>query len=266
MRFKRPLLLAIAILAPLLIGATFPGFVDQVRTLAVSLTAPVLKTQDQVGHFLKTELGYLIQWHSLRSENEALKTEVAGLRSELLKLEELKHEKERLEQLLNLKQRLIRPGVAARVIARDPSQWTHFAVIDKGYKDGVRKNTVLIHPSGLVGKVVAAGAHASRAILLIDGKSRVSALNQKSRDEGLVEGTGLLVLKMTYLDNTAEIHIGDTIIASGSGGVFPKGIPIGQVQLVGRDKDRLGVYALVKPFVSFSKLEEVLCVSSQTNA
>ncbi|MBI4395223.1 MAG: rod shape-determining protein MreC, partial [Candidatus Omnitrophica bacterium] len=104
----------------------------------------------------------------------------------------------------------------------------------------------------------------ARAILLTDSESRASAMNERTRTVGLVEGTSSAMLKMSYLDRTSEIQIGDLIMSSGVGGIYPKGIPIGKVELVSGEKDRPSLYALVKPNVEFPKLEEVLCVSSLT--
>ena len=264
MRYKRPLFLAIAVSLPLLIGAAAPQFVDQLRTFAVSLTHPFLEFQAQASHFFKTEIQYVLEWPRLRKENEALRVEVESLRSKVSNLEEVKRENLRLKELLSLKEKVHQKAVAARVIGRDPSHWSQFIVINKGLRDGIRKNTVLVHPDGLVGRVISAGRHSARAILLVDGESRASAMSEKARVAGLIEGTGSLMLKMTYLDRTSEIEVGDIIISSGLGGIYPKGIPVGKVQLVGGEKDRPSLYALVKPFVSFSKLEEVLCVSSLT--
>ena len=89
-------------------------------------------------------------------------------------------------------------------------------------------------------------------------------MNERTRDVGLIEGLGSSNLKMTYLDRNSDTQVGDVILSSGLGGIYPKGIPIGKVELVGGDKDHASLFAMVKPFVSFSKLEEVLCVLPQT--
>ena len=264
MRFKRPLFLAGAIIFPLLIGATFPNLVDHARTFTVSVTRPILEVQHRITYFFEAEITRLLEWRVLREENQKLRLEVERLKSELVRFEETEKKAERLERLLSLKDTVSGKGKAARVIARDPSHWAQYIVIDRGSHDNVRKNTVLIHPDGLVGKVVAAGGRSARAILLTDRGSRASAMNERTRDVGLIEGLGSSTLKMTYLDRNSDIQVGDVILSSGLGGIYPKGIPIGKVELVGGDKDRASLFAAVRPFVSFSKLEEVLCVSSQT--
>ena len=263
MRFKRPLIVTAVALLPLLVGATSPQFTEAIRTFAVSATRPILDTQGRIGRFLRTEINQVLEWPRLRKENENLRAELVDLKAKLVGLEELKHHAEHLETLLKLEDGIQEKTIAARVIGRDPSHWSQFIVINKGSQEGVDKNTVLIHPDGLVGKVVASGSHSARAILLPDSESRVSAMNQRTRDVGLIEGTGSPLLKMTYLDRQADVQIDDVIISSGVGGIYPKGIPIGKIEMVAEEKDRLSLYAIVRPFVSFAKLEEVLCVSSQ---
>lgn len=265
MHLKRSLFLVGAVLFPLLIGAISPQFVQHVRSLTTTVTGPFLEIQNRVTSFCTKQIGYFLEWPKLRAENEALQAEIEKLKSELLDLDETKHKISRLESILKLKQNFIKQGMAAQVVARDPSHWTQFIVMNKGTRDGIRKNTVLINADGLVGKVVVAGAYSARAILLTDPEARASALNQRTRDVGLIEGNGSLMLKMTYLDRHSDIQIGDMIMTSGLGGIYPKGIPIGKVELVGTEKNNLSLYASVKPFVSFAKLEEVLCISSQTN-
>ena len=262
MRLKRPLFLVSAILIPVFIGAAAPHFIDQIRTFTISAAQPFLELQSQLVHFAKTQVQYIVEWPALREENQSLKAELNGLKAELDHLEEIKRENERFESLLDLKQKIGGRVFAAQVIGRDPSHWSQFIVINKGIRASVKKNTVLVHPEGLVGKVVSAGRQSARAILLVDAESRVSAMNQRTRDLGLIQGIGSPMLKMTYLDRFSNVQVGDVIISSGLGGIYPKGIPIGKVEMVGVEKDRLKLYALLRPFVSFSKLEEVLCIPS----
>jgi rod shape-determining protein MreC len=263
-RFKRSLILAVAVLSPLLVGASFSHFVDQARTTVTAAASPFLEFQDQITRWVQTGIQAVFEWPVLRQKNEALETDLKSLHRELIGLEELKQEKARLEALLNLKTSSYQRAAAARVIARDPSHWSQFIVIDKGSVDGIREDAVLVHPDGLIGKVVSSGRYSARAILLTDPESRVSALNQRTRDVGLIKGTGAFTLKMTYLDRESKVQVGDLIVSSGLGGIYPKGIPIGRVELVGEDRSQLALYAVVKPFVSFSKLEDLLCISSQT--
>ncbi|OGX04871.1 MAG: rod shape-determining protein MreC [Omnitrophica bacterium RIFCSPLOWO2_12_FULL_50_11] len=263
-RWKRPLILAGAVSFPLLIGAAHPPLAEQVRSLTTSALGPFLGLQSGLVLFLKSQTQTLLELPSLRERNVELQTQIQDLKAQLTQFDEMKSENTRLVSLLQLKADLPKSAVAAHVVGRDPSHWSHYITIDKGSKQGVHEDTVLLHPDGLVGKVISGGPFTSRAILLVDRHSRVSAMNQRTRDVGLIEGTDALDLRMTYLDRDAKIEVGDTVVSSGLGGIYPKGIPIGKVLMIGEADDDLMLYAIVKPFVPFSRLEEVLCVSKQT--
>ena len=265
MWLKRSLLVASAVFFPLLIGATSPNFVHTLRDITTTAIRPILETQDQVATVIKTQVRSVVEWPKLLKRNRELEEQLASVNAELINVRELKEENKRLQSLLALKQGSEFKTVAARVIGRDPSHWSLFIMLNRGTKDGVHEDVPLLSAEGLVGKVVSAGPDSSRAILLTDSQSRVSVFNQRTRDVGLIEGTGSPLLKMTFLDRGADIQVGDTIVSSGVGEVYPKGIPIGRVQLVAEDENRLGLSAVVKPFVSFAKLEEILCVLSPSN-
>lgn len=263
LRIRYAIFLLSALIFPILIGVTSPKVVQHARMTATAIVKPVLKLQTSITSFIQEQVHYVIEWPKLKKENESLKQQVADLERKLIEYPRLSHENKRLSALLDLKKRLSGRPVPAVVIGRDPSSWSHYIVIDRGKKDGIFENTPLIHPDGLVGKVVLAGRYSSRAILITDRESRVSALDVNTRDVGLIEGTGTMALKMTFLDSQAKVQAGDIIVSSGLGGVYPKGVPIGRVVAVGEEKDRLMLYAMVQPSVSFSKLEELLCIKSR---
>ena len=118
----------------------------------------------------------------------------------------------------------------------------------------------VVSAQGLVGRIVEVAPMSARAILLIDPESRVSALFQESRDLGVAEGDGSSWLRMTHIDRDSTVKLGDQVLSSGFGGVYPKGVLIGKVEMVGSEKESLELFATVRPFVNFSKLEEVLCI------
>ncbi len=263
MRFKQFLLFLSLILAPLLIGAYSPGVVRFGRNFSASLLEPFLEGAYQTRSFLRSQRDFAVQLFKIREENQRLHEENRALREEMTALKEIKQENVRLKQLLQFQQVSKWKAVSAQVIARDLSHWSYYVFINKGSRDGIREEMPVVTGDGLVGKVVSAGSNSSRVILLIDSESRVSALVQDTRDVGLIEGTGNALLKMTYLDFRAQIGVGTTVVSSGFGGIYPKGVPIGEVVQIGEDKNKLSLYAVVKPFAHFSKLEEVLCLVNQ---
>ena len=112
----------------------------------------------------------------------------------------------------------------------------------------------------LVGRVREAGKVMSKVMLINDIESKVGAIIQKNRDQGLLVGTPEGRCKLIYLAMDSDVEKGDKVMTSGMGGIFPKGLLIGQVTDVDKEQGRLYRYAIVEPSSELSKLEEVLCI------
>jgi rod shape-determining protein MreC len=184
--------------------------------------------------------------------------QIQALKAQNSQLKEIFLEKERLEDLLAFKQAIGFKTVWANVISRDPSNWRHSIIIDKGIKSGVRKGMFLISQQGLVGRVLEADRVASKAILLTDPNFRVAAVCQRSREQMIVVGGGRGLCSLKYLADTADVQVNDIIVTSGLGGFCPKGILIGEVASVRKSDNGLTLEALMAPSVRLSKVEEVL--------
>lgn len=262
MRFKQFVACLILILLPLLVGAYSPQTVYAVRGLTTSFFKPFLESAHQAHLFVKEKRDFLANVFKFQAENKTLLERNRRLETDLKSMKEIKQENIRLKKLLQFKDSHPKKTISAQVISRDISNWSYYAVINKGYQDGVREDMAIVTGEGLVGKVVNVGTNSARVILLIDSESRVSSLVQETREVGLIEGTGGPFLKMTYLDLHTQAALGQTVISSGYGGIYPKAIPIGEIVQIGEDKNKLSSYAMVRPYPSFSKLEEVLCVVS----
>lgn len=206
------------------------------------------------------EMRAIIFYHRNFIENERLKKEISSLRQRINTAEELSLENKRLRALLSFKQNSLFTLVAARVIARDPSNWSSVIIIDKGKRDGIKPSLAVITKQGLVGKVIEVGNVTSKIMLITDPNLGVSALLQRSRQEGLVSGTLENLLIMRYLSADIDIKVSDVVITSGLSQIYPKGIIIGRVIEIGREYSGLQHFAMIKPEVNFSALEEVLVV------
>ncbi|HEU6447244.1 MAG TPA: rod shape-determining protein MreC [Verrucomicrobiae bacterium] len=149
----------------------------------------------------------------------------------------------------------------ANVIARDPANWWRTIQIDAGFLDGVRANLPVLTTDGLVGRTIAVEPHRSQVILIGDPNCRVSALvDDPARDIGILSASGPLdnsFAQLTYLSGNATLKAGQKVFTSGEGGVFPKGIPVGQI--VDAQQVDFGLYteARVKLSADFGSLERV---------
>jgi rod shape-determining protein MreC len=233
---------------------------NPVEQIIVEITAPfqrlVRQTIGDTTDFWRNYF-YLVD---VRSENRQLKEEVAFLRRENSGYRELLATHERLRRLLQFKEVIERPVVAAQVIGLDPSGWFKSVIIDKGENDGLRWDMPVVNASGVVGRIVSVADNYSKVLLIIDQNSAVDCLTQRSRDRGMVKGTSGPVCKMGYVAKSADVDVGDLVITSGLGGIFPKGLLVGNILGVKEGEGKLFREIEVMPSVDFSKLEEVLVI------
>ncbi|HBS60289.1 MAG TPA: rod shape-determining protein MreC, partial [Firmicutes bacterium] len=204
---------------------------------------------------------------SVYRDNETLRQEVDQLRQDNIKLTELTSENQRLQALLDYRRNAPRFDlVTAAVIGREPGTWFSTIVINRGTDSGLTKDMSVISPQGLVGHIVAVYETSAKVMLLLDPRSAVGGLVQRpeSRVTGIVVGQAqaAAVPRMTNLARESDVIKGDIIITSGLGGIFPKGIPVGEVYDVKNEEGGLLKYAEIKTAVDFSKLEEVLVIRS----
>jgi rod shape-determining protein MreC len=228
--------------------------------LIVEITAPfqqlIKKTVDTT-ESLWTGYFHLV---GVQRENRRLRTRIGELRISNRRYKEALSTHGRLRQLLRFKQSIDRQVLAAQVIGLDPTGWFKSIIIDKGKKDGLKVSMPVVNASGVVGRVVSVSPNFAKVLLIIDQNSAVDCLIQRSRDRGIVKGSGIDRCKLDYAAKSSDVVAGDAVITSGLGGVFPKGLWVGQVLKVKEVKGGLFKDIEVKPFVDFSRLEEVLVV------
>ena len=183
------------------------------------------------------------------------------LRGRQNELRELAYASQRLATLLQLKERTIPSTVAANVVGQDTTNWYRGVVLDKGQRDGVRAEMGVITVAGAVGRVVKASQFASVVLLVTDPNNAVTGLIQRTRDEGIVEGTLGGRARMKYIPLLSTVQVGDAVVTSGLTGGFPKGIRIGTIASIQKEEGDLFQSAELIPEVDFSQLEEVLVIT-----
>jgi rod shape-determining protein MreC len=199
---------------------------------------------------------------STAEKNRSLEDENRKLRSELQEMDEVRQANERLRKLLDFKEKTALPALPARVVAEDSTNWFRSVVIDKGSSDGIREGMPVVAAEGIVGRIIRSAPHESRVLLITDASSAVAALIQKNRARGVCRGQGGF-LTMEFTLRQKDIKVGDRIVASGTGGVFPKGVPVGTVVRVGRKSYGLFQSVTLVPAVDFFSLEEVLVLRKE---
>lgn len=229
----------------------------------IYLTSPVQGIINTIQVGLVDMIDHYIFLVDITEEYHALKKENAMLHSKLFNIKELELQNDRLSSLLNLKKTLpfdIRTGL---IIATGKVGMGKTITINLGHSDGVSVNAAVISYQGVVGKVIYATTNYAIVLLAIDPNNAVDAIIQRSRAHGIIEGShdDPLILELNYMVREGDVQIGDTVITSGLGGVWPKGIQIGTVERVKKKSYGLFQEVQVRPSVNFFTLEEVMVIA-----
>lgn len=208
----------------------------------------------------RRETGGLVFFHRNYIQNETLRNEIGFLKQKLNTLNELSFENQRLKKLLSLKQETTFKVVAAQVIAHSPDNWGSVVIVGKGSSNGIKHGMAAITYLGLAGRVIETTQYTSKIMLINDTNLGVSAIVQRSRQEGLVSGTLGNNLIMRYLAEDADIKAQDIIVTSGLNEGYPKGLLIGTVTDISKDFSGLSRFAIIKPAIDLSGIEELLII------
>jgi len=194
----------------------------------------------------------------VRQENLRLQRQVDVLRGQLTHYQEAYLQQQRLRELLGFRSLTFPQAVVAEVVGIDPSPWSEVVTMNKGSRDGLRKDIAVVTHQGLVGRTIEVAPHYATVLLVTDRRSAVDAFIQRTRARGIVVGKSRRLCELRYVDLHADIQVGDTVVASGLGEVYPKGLLIGTVAAVHQKPHGLFHEVEVQPTVDLAKLEEVL--------
>jgi rod shape-determining protein MreC len=231
------------------------SFLDSLTGIILSpfqnlFTQSVQSVSDGINHYFDLV--------NVSKENERLKFEIERLVNEKNDLIEKIFRQKRLVGLMAYPENHNKESLVATVIGRAATQWSKVVFINKGTEHGVRTHSAVVTTSGVIGQIIHAGPITSKVLLTIDSRSAVDSIFQGSRVSGVVVGTGEKQCRIKFVPNTAEIKVGDQVLSSGLGGIFPKGLVIGTVSKVARKKQGLFQDIVLAPSSDLSNLEEVL--------
>ncbi len=195
-------------------------------------------------------------------QNEQLHAENDSLKLSISQLESKAAEADRLALLLNFRESHEKlPMVMARVIGASAGTASHTVEIDRGERDGIRRNMAVITPDGAVGKIIEAYRDNAQVLLLSDKDGGAGAMLVGSRIQSPVKGTGEPMLSMSYVAAEENVSPGDKIVTSGMDKIFPRDVPIGTVLEVKQATPFKQIR--VKPAAKLDRLEEVIVLLTQ---
>ena len=263
-RIRLPLLFAALVFGTLvlMLGDRRPAPDDRhwaVHAL-LEIAAPVQKAITRPVVFVRDTWQRYIALVDVEAENRELRAEIARLQQEGLQFREALVVSGQLRRIAQMRREFEVPLLPSQVVGQDASAWSHALLLDRGRAAEVRSGMPVLVDEGLVGLVSATTPHAARAMLILDRRSAVDTMIERSRARGLVRGLGTGELEFVFMVRGDDVQAGDDVITSGVGGVYPKGIRVGTITSVNADREELLHTAKVKPAVDFGRLEQVFVV------
>jgi rod shape-determining protein MreC len=253
------LLGAVAAVCLLLLTVQTRGHTSGAAELVTVVTTPIQTGLAKVNRAAIGLWSVYMDWRNVRAENRRLREEIQQLRIDALRVSETVDENVRLRRLLALQQRLPLATLSGEIIAREWGGWVRSLTVNRGRGDHVARMTAVISPDGLIGRIVDVRVGASVVQVLTDPASTVGAHVVRTRTPGIVEGEPRGTIRFKYMARDgAGIQVGDMVVTSGLGGLFPRGIPIGRVRAIDDRGSALFHYAAIAPAVDFARIDEVL--------
>src|SRR5258708_34142029 len=253
-RFALPVLV-LASVVMIVLGKADALLLERIRVVCADVASPVLDIVSQpiaaVDQLVDRVQGAFV----LSSENAQLRQDNARLMQWQQVAQGLTVENARLRELLNLAPDPTGSFVSTRVIANSGGSFVRSVLIDGGSREGVVRGQAAMTGAGLVGRVTEVGDRAARVLLITDLNSRVPVAVDGSRERAVLAGDNSDRPRLLYLPARSTVKVGDRLVSSGNGGIFPPGLPVGEVAAI---EDGI---VRVEPYAELSRLDYLRIVN-----
>ena len=240
------------------------GLLHRVQSIAGMIVSPLQLAGAGVAYAADTASDAIEDATVSDATYTALQEENAELRAQLVEMEELRQENERLTSLLDFQDQYDLSGVTGVVIGSSSDSYSREITVNLGSNSGVEAGLAVVGPGGLVGQVIEVSPLTCRVRLLADPQNSISAYLQSSRAECIISGSVDGLLYLEYLDDSVQVEVGDVVVTSGIGGTYPAGIAIGTVTNVISESGTSDRTIIVSPLAEADSLEEVTIVTSSS--
>ena len=236
------------------------------QSVVQTLTYPLQASVNSVASTFKNLWNSYISLIDVNEENKLLRQQLLDIEEKMNQHIENSIQFLRLRNQLLFASKKITDKIFAEIIGESADNNHDISLINRGSNQLVQRNYIVLRKEGLVGRIQSVSPFQSSVQLITDRRSRVSSLIQRNRIRGLIYGTHK-GLEMRQINQHANIKIGDRVISSGLGGLYPKGLLIGWVRKIRRQEHELFKTAILDSAVDFNQIEEVfVIVPSKTDS
>ncbi len=259
--------LAVALLVSIVPGVLCAmGQGSYIRSAIITVASPFKWAFTKAGEGISGFSLYFRTLDELREENAALRAELEGYKSLVYDAELIGEENEFLSDYLGIKEEHVDFLFEnATVVGREATNYRTVITLSKGSLHGIEVNMPVITEKGLIGHITEVGSTWSKAEIITESSSAVGAYIERSGTLGVVEGTYELrtegLCKMVYIEADSDIRVGDKVISSGIGEVYPRGLLIGKVTEVSVDERTRTLVATVEPAADLESISKVMIIT-----
>jgi len=255
------LVLAILVSVGLVLADRFWPSFDRLRPYLDAVSVPFHYLADAPAQALDNVSEHLISRFQLIDDNRRLRQQLFTLKGELLQMEHLEHENQRLRALLGAPARQDERKMVTEVMAVDSNAFGQQVVIDKGTMHGVYEGQPVINDQGVVGQVMRVGPATSRVILMTDPSHAIPVRLARNDIRAIAVGTGNSEqLELPNIPHSTDIRVGDLLVTSGLGGVFPEGYPVAEITEFSYQEGQPFASVLARPKVAIDRIRYLLLI------
>ena len=242
------------------------GRSDFVSSIAGIITEPVQRVSAMISAGFGSFSGNFDDIEQIRAENELLKKKVREMNRKTVDYNDLKAENEQYRKLLGLKEENdMYEFLASTVISRDGNDYYAGFTLDKGSADGVELYDPVITADGLVGYISGIGVTSSKVTTILSPGLEVGAVDKDTRDGGTLFGEISTAkegcTRLNYLSRDCDVTVGDIVVTSGFGSVFPANLIIGNVKEIRAESENISLYAVVEPTADVKGCTDVFIIT-----
>lgn len=243
------------------------GLSDYVRGAVVSMISPLEGAMTKVTDAITGFTDYFTEYDRLKAENEELRRRLAELEDKYYQVEEIEDMNKWLSEYLEIKrEHTDYDFVIAEIVGREVGNYMTVFTLNVGSENGVTADMPVITSDGIVGYVTEAGSNWSKVLTIIESASSAGACVERTGELGLVDGDYSLrdegLCRLIHLASDSDVSVGDRIISSGLGSIYPRGLVIGVVERTEFDAVSRSVIAYVKPSADLENIGRVMVIRS----
>lgn len=234
-----------------------------------NIFTPINKIFYSLGNTISNSFGNMGSVFTFPKEKEKLEAEILKLKDENRKLENIIGKSDFLKAEAQILEKTDRKLVSAQVISKEPGNWYDTFTIDKGEKDGIKKDTIIIQGieiesgmvhEGLVGRVIQVSHDWSKVSTIVDEENSVSFKIIRSQDGGMIKGNVDSSMEGFLFDRKADVVVGDELYTSGLGKAYQSDLYIGEVKKVIQLEEELMKKIIVEPAIDFKKIYKIFAI------